>query len=64
MDWISDFTDRFSNFVELQGIKEKRLHGSLTINFSDGVAQNYDLKIHRKYENQPSIERRDDGNRR
>lgn len=60
MDWLDEFKYRFSKFPELGSIKKDKLHGSLTINFSDGIAQNYDLKIHRLcYRVEPSTERKE-----
>ena len=51
MDWVISFVERFQKFEEIQNLKIKKFHGSLTINFSDGVPINYNLLIHRRGEN-------------
>lgn len=48
MDWVSDFIKRFCVYKEIQALKADKFHGSITLNFSDGVVQSYDLKLHRK----------------
>ena len=37
MDWIEDFVDKFSNESALKNLWADKFHGSITINFSDGV---------------------------
>jgi hypothetical protein len=53
MDWLKDFEERFNNFPEIQKLKAGEFHGALEINFNAGIPQNYNLKIHRRYINQP-----------
>ncbi len=48
IDWLDDFTKKFSSYKELQEIKKNKLHGALTINFCEGLPQNYNLNIHRR----------------
>lgn len=48
MDWIESFLKSFSCYEEIQKLREKRFHGSIEINFSDGVPQNYNFKQHRR----------------
>jgi hypothetical protein len=48
MDWIEEFRKKFGGYPEVTKIKENRLHGALTINFCEGIAQNYDFKLHRR----------------
>jgi hypothetical protein len=50
IDWLVDLDNRFGKFPEIQKIKERKFHGSITINFMDGMPQNYDLKLHRRAE--------------
>ena len=50
MDWIQSFIERFCMFKEIQTLKADKFHGSITINFSDGVAQSYNLSLHRRAE--------------
>ena len=46
MDWISDFTIKFSHYPELQDLKEKQFYGSLELNFCNGVVQSFNYKKH------------------
>ena len=48
MDWISDFTQRFSKYPEIQKLKQDKFHGAVEINFCNGEAMNYNLKLHRQ----------------
>jgi len=48
MDWLHDFEVKFKDYQELQVLKKEKYHGSLMINFSDGVPQNYNFTIHRR----------------
>jgi hypothetical protein len=57
MDWYNDFKSKFGSYAELQGIKQDKLHGSLTINFCAGVPLNYNLTIHRRAETKNPNER-------
>ena len=50
MDWIADFVSRFVTFKEIQTLKADKFHGSLTINFADGIPHNYELKLCRRAE--------------
>jgi len=52
MDWINDFIKAFSNYFEIKFLKADKFHGKLEINFSDGVAQSYNLVIHRRKQNE------------
>ena len=38
MDWIQDYQDRFKDKPELANLKKDKFHGSVEINFSDGVS--------------------------
>ena len=51
IDWLEDFYNRFKIFKEIQTLKADKFHGSITINFSDGVAQSYNLSLHRRASN-------------
>jgi hypothetical protein len=57
IDWLDSFLFQFGNYEELQNIKKRKLHGSLTINFCAGTPQNYNLNIHRR-----SVEMNDKNN--
>ncbi|HDY68070.1 MAG TPA: hypothetical protein ENH85_09785 [Candidatus Scalindua sp.] len=46
MDWIQDFTNKFSHYNELQYLKRTRFHGSVIINFSDGMPHNCERRMH------------------
>lgn len=48
IDWLDNFLTKFGAFKEIQTIKQNKLHGSLTINFCEGLPQNYNLSIHRR----------------
>ena len=50
IDWVQDFIQRFGIYKEIQSLKADKFHGSITINFSDGVAQSYNLSLHRRAE--------------
>jgi hypothetical protein len=50
IDWLIDLDNRFGNFPEIKKIKEMKFHGSIEINFMNGIPQNYNLKLHRKAE--------------
>ena len=50
MDWLKNFTDRFSRFKEIQTLQADSFHGSITIHFSCGVPMNYELKMVRRAE--------------
>jgi len=52
IDWLEDFYNRFKIFKEIQTLKADKFHGKLEINFSDGVAQSYNLVIHRRKQNE------------
>lgn len=48
MDWIIDLPRKFPNKPEnkpIQTLKADRFHGSVTIHFSDGIPQKWDLKL-------------------
>ncbi len=48
MDWLKDFALRFADDKDLMDIKKKKIHGSLKINFCDGVPVNCELTIHKR----------------
>lgn len=50
MDWAADFIKRFCVYKEIQSLRADKFHGSITLNFSDGVVQGYELKLHRRAE--------------
>ena len=54
MDWLEDFEKKFSNCIEFHDLKKNRLHGSVTINFSDGIPHNCELKVHLRGESNPN----------
>ncbi len=45
-DWINLFEERFGSNEEIMNIKRDRLHGSLQINFQDGVPINCNFNKH------------------
>ena len=48
MDWLDDFITGFDKYYEIKSLKADKFHGNLCINFSDGVAHNYNLTINRR----------------
>lgn len=48
LDWVDDFSTRFCEYNEMTNFKSSKFHGSLTINFCDGVAANCNISIYRK----------------
>ncbi len=46
MDWINDFKERCRTEKQIQSLKIDKFHGSLLINFHEGVPVNCDLKKH------------------
>jgi len=48
MDWITDFTARFKHCPELKDLRETKFHGSLIINFCNGLPENLDFKSHKR----------------
>ncbi len=46
MDFLKDFELRFSGHKELQTLQADKFHGSVMINFSDGVPINCNLNKH------------------
>ena len=45
MDWIDEFKARFENREEISNLKRDKFHGSVAINFSDGVPINCNMKL-------------------
>jgi len=45
-DWTKDLEFRFNGHKELHTLKDDKFHGSLTVNFSDGVPMNCNLNKH------------------
>lgn len=50
MDWVNDFVERFKLFKEIQSLRADKFHGTIELNFSDGVVVNYNFKMHRRVE--------------
>ena len=50
-DWLNSFEQRFDNHIELHNLKTDKFHGSVTINFSDGVPMNCNLNRHLRVKN-------------
>lgn len=44
MDWLTRFAEDFGKHDDLKTLKQKRFHGNLTLNFSDGVVMNCEQK--------------------
>lgn len=55
MDWLNDFINRFSQFKEIQNLKTDKFFGSIELNFNNGEITNYNLKLHRRFLNQPKL---------
>ena len=53
MDWLEDFKQRYIMDKDIQELKTKKIHGSLNINFCDGIPVNCDLHIHKRFDRQP-----------
>ncbi len=54
MDWIQKFSEKFEHCLEVKTLARRKFHGSLTINFSDGVPHTFKIEQHFKAkENQP-----------
>lgn len=53
MDWIPDFEYNFGQYEEIKNLKQRNFHGSIEINFCEGIPMNYNLKLHRKAESKP-----------
>ena len=45
MDWLEDFKYKFNGIDKLMFLKRDKLHGKVTINFSDGVPHNVKVEI-------------------
>ena len=45
LDWIKDFELNFEKTDEISDLKEEKFHGSLTLNFSDGVVINCKMNM-------------------
>ena len=45
MDWLPFFREKFQEREELLKLKEDKFHGSLILNFSDGVVINCKLNM-------------------
>ncbi len=45
MDWLPFFRQSFERREELSNLKEEKFHGSLTLNFSDGVVINCKMNM-------------------
>ena len=45
-DWLESFEERFGSNEEIMNIKRDKLHGSLQINFQDGVPINCNFNKH------------------
>jgi hypothetical protein len=43
-DWYDIFSYNFSRDSDIPYLKEKKIHGSLTINFKDGIPQDCELR--------------------
>ena len=48
MDWLTDFQTKFKDYPELQNLRQSKFHGSIEINFCDGVSMNYNYNLHRR----------------
>ncbi len=56
LDWVQTFIEKFGHYPEIKNLATTNFHGSLTINFSNGIPHNYDLKLHRRAESSISTE--------
>lgn len=48
IDWLEDFERRFNKDILIQQLKKNKFHGSLTLNFHEGLPVNCDMKKHIK----------------
>jgi hypothetical protein len=58
-DWLESFDARLGVYNEIQSLAKNNFHGSLEINFAQGVPQNFNLKLHRRAENQSNLNKKE-----
>ena len=49
MDWISDFTSKYKDDVDLNSLADRKYHGYLQINFQNGQVMNCNLYQSKSY---------------